>query len=311
MPNPRFSRTFFFGLIAVILILIIVFISNRSKSATAPTASRLQVTASFYPLYFFAKTIGGDVADVVNITPAGAEPHDYEPTARDIAQIEDSRLLILNGGKLEAWGDKVRQTLAGTDTAVISVGDAFADQTVVESGETARDPHVWLDPSLAKKEADAIAQKMEALDPSHADYFAQNVSSLDQELDALDREYRSYFSTCQKKDIVTSHAAFGYLARAYGLNQIPIAGLSPDSEPSPKQLADISNMAKAKGVTTIFFESIASPKLSETVAREIGAETMVLDPIEGLADADQRAGKNYFTLMKQNLQNLIIALQCQ
>jgi zinc transport system substrate-binding protein len=155
-----------------------------------------------------------------------------------------------------------------------------------------------------------IAQGFEQVDPDHAAYYESNRRTLDSQLDDLDGEYHRGLAHCATKEVTTSHAAFGYLAAAYGLHQVPIFGLSPDAEPSPRQLASIARFAKTNHVTTIFFESLLSPKLSQTIASEVGAKTMVLDPIEGLTSDDLAAGKNYFTAMRQNLASLRAALQC-
>ncbi len=274
-------------------------------------AEKPRVVTSFYPLYFFTSQIAGDKATVYNITPSGAEPHDYEPTPQDIAKIEDGQLLVLNGGKLEAWGDKIKDLLKDANTKVITVGNDIASQTVVEDGDTIRDMHVWLDPALAKKEVAAIAQGLSAVDPVNASYYQSNAQALQANLNKLDMEFRQGLNSCQKKDIITSHAAFGYLAREYGLNQVSISGLSPDAEPSPQQLAVVADFAEKNSVKYIFFESLVSPKLSETIAHEVGAQTLVLNPIEGLSDEEIASGKNYFTEMENNLTNLKIALQCQ
>lgn len=283
----------------------------KTETQTSGETKKIQVSTSFYPLYFFTSQIAGDKANVYNITPAGAEPHDYEPTTQDIARIEDGQLLVLNGGKLEAWGDKIKDTLKNTNTSVITVGETIANQTVVEDGETIRDPHVWLDPQLAKQEATAIAHGLEQADPSNALYYEANLQTLSVKLDALDQKFTQGLKTCEKKDIITSHAAFGYLARQYDLNQVPISGLSPDAEPSSQQLASVADFARKNNVKYIFFESLVSPKLSDTIAHEVGAQTLVLNPIEGLSDEEIASGKNYFTEMENNLVNLKIALQCQ
>ncbi len=133
---------------------------------------------------------------------------------------------------------------------------------------------------------------------------------LNQKLDQLDKTYAEGLKTCKQKDIITSHAAFGYLATRYGLNQVAISGISPDEEPSSQQLAEVAKFAKENDVKYIFFESLVSPKLSETIAHEIGAKTLVLDPLEGISDDDIKQGKNYFTVMENNLKNLQKALQC-
>lgn len=283
----------------------------KKNTQTDEEIKKIQVSTSFYPLYFFTSQIAGDKAMVYNITPAGAEPHDYEPTAQDIARIADGQLLVLNGGKLEAWGDKIGDIIKDGGTQIIAVGDEVANQTITEDGSKIRDPHVWLDPMLAKKEVVAITLGLSRVDSENALYYQNNAQTLEAKLDNLDQEFRRGLSNCQKKDIITSHASFGYLANEYGLNQVPISGLSPDAEPSPQELAQISDFAMRNNVEYIFFESLVSPKLSQTIAHEVGAKTMVLNPIEGLSDDEIAEGKTYFTEMYKNLVNLKIALQCQ
>ncbi|HVC09091.1 MAG TPA: zinc ABC transporter substrate-binding protein [Elusimicrobiota bacterium] len=280
-----------------------------ARSAAAPAAGKLQVAASFYPMYFFAAEIGGERARVFDVTPAGTEPHDYELTPLDVARLEQSRLLILNGA-VEPWGGKVLRLLNPRRTLVVVAAKGLMTRHGEVSSDAA-DPHVWLSPRLAEKITRRIEDAYIQVDPAGKAYFAANARALDVRLRALDAEYRRGLARCARKDIVTSHAAFGYLARDYGLTQVAIGGLSPDAQPSPQHLAAIADFARKNGVKTVFFERLVSPKLSQTIAREIGAKTMVLDPIEGLTAADAAAGKNYFTQMRQNLAHLRSALQCR
>lgn len=267
----------------------------------------LKVTTSFYPLYFLSSDIVGDKGKVYNITPAGAEPHDYELTTRDRAEIENSDLLILNGVMLEPWGDRIVDALSGTDTEVLKAGQPFA----TESENGSLDPHVWLDPMLAKQMTVLISGKLASVDGANMLYYQSQAVNLQNKLDALDAKFRVGLRNCKKQEIVTTHAAFGYLAKEYGFKQVPIAGLSPDQEPSVQQVAGLANFVRSKKIKYIFFESLVSPKLAETIASETGAKTMVLNPLEGLTDAESKAGKNYFSEMEQNLLNLKIALECQ
>lgn len=274
---------------------------------TEPTSTgdspdeKISVVTSFYPLYFFAKEIGGNKVQILNITPAGAEPHDYEPTAKDIAAIQNSKLLILNGGGLETWSDNIQKNTDPKKTLIISVGEDLVTQA---------DPHVWLSPTLAQKMADKIADGFIQKDSANQAYYEANTKALKMKLGDLDSQYKNSLKNCKQKNIVTSHSAFGHLATSYGFTQMPISGLSPDAEPSAKQLAEISDFAKKNDVKYIFFESLVSPKLSETVANEIGAKTLVLNPLEGLNEEELSIGKNYFTEMLSNLDNLKIALKC-
>jgi zinc transport system substrate-binding protein len=320
--------------ITIIILLILGFFllyNNLNNQNTIqndkPTNGKLQVTASFYPLYFFAKEIGADLADVTNITPSGSEPHDYEPSARDIALIQNSDLIIINGAGLEPWYEKLKNELQQKKILVIEAvngirlinghdpehNDEDQDKAASERpGDENQlgDPHIWLSPVLAKKIVNQITQGYIRIDEANAAIYKSNQARLLNNLDQLDTKYRQTLASCKSRDIITSHTAFAYLAREYGLNQISISGLSPNEEPSAQQLADIVNFAKKNNVKYIFFESLVSPKLSETIASEIGAKTLVLDPIEGLSDDNIRQGKNYFTIMEDNLQNLRIALSC-
>ena len=300
-----------FVVLGVVAVGVIGYFLNLRPTNVGPINDKLQVTTSFYPLYFFASEIAGDKAVVYNITPAGAEPHDYEPTPQDVARMEDSKLLILNGGKFEAWGDKMKDNLKNKPTIIVAVGEALINQDVVEDGEVVRDPHVWLSPVLVKKEVAAIVQGFVQADPENASYYETNAEKLGKKLDGLHAEFRQGLSSCQKKDIITSHAAFGYLAREYNLNQVAISGLSPDEDPSPQKLREAADFARKNQVKYIFFESLVSPKLSETIAYEVGAQTLVLNPIEGLSDDEINQGKDYFTEMRNNLTNLKIALECR
>ncbi len=296
-------------LIVIAILLIGGFLIQNKNNFKGADDGKLKVTTSFYPLFFFSGQIGGDKANIYNITPAGAEPHDYDPSTQDIARIENSSLIVLNGG-VEAWGDKIRQTLLGKNKVIVVAGEKLLTRQLEEEGQAIKDPHVWLDPALAKEEVGNILAGFEKVDPINKSYYEQNAKTLDSKLDQLDTEYKNGLASCQNKDIITSHAAFGYLASRYGLNQVPIAGLSPDEEPSSKQLAQVSGFAKKNGIKYIFFESLVSPKLSDTIAKEVGAKTLVLDPLEGIGGEDIKAGKDYFSVMRQNLANLQIALQC-
>lgn len=272
-------------------------------------SGKKQVTASFYPLYYFVSQIGGDKIDVKNITPAGSEPHDYEPTAQEIARIETSDLLVLNGS-VEAWGNKIRNNLKDTNVRIVEAGGGLLTKELTEEGEKMRDPHIWLDPQLAKKQAQKITEGLIAIDPVNKMVYQENLKSLDIKFDQLDHDYKAGLSNCTSRDFITSHEAFAYLAQRYNLNQVAISGISPDEEPSAQELSRVAEFARANNVKYIFFETLVSPKLSETIANEVGAQTLVLDPIEGISDDDVVLGKNYFTVMEDNLKNLRIALGC-
>ncbi len=286
------------------------YMSGRNV-VVAPSNNAVSVVTSFYPLYFFASEIAGNSAEVYTITPAGAEPHEYEPTTQDMVKMQKSDLVILNGGGLEPWGDDVRSSLSGSSPRVITLGATLADRQFMEDGTLVQDPHVWLSPVLVKEEVKEILAGFIAVDPARAGMYEKNAAALLEKLDALDTDFKNGLAQCARRDIVTSHAAFSYLAAAYGLQQVPIAGLSPEGEPSPRQLAGVADFIRKNKITHIFFESLVSPKFSDTLAQEVGVKTLVLNPLEGLTRDEIAAGKTYLTEMRLNLAHLRIALQCQ
>lgn len=304
--HARIMYTFDVKLFAILALgifgVIGTFLSIKQFSLySSPKKTSIRVATSFYPLYFFAKAIGGHSISVTNITPAGAEPHDYELSTRDIRTIEQSGLLVTNG-LIEPWLDTISTNLQGKKTTIVVAGQGlFIDG----------DPHIWLDPMLAKKEAAAIRAGLSVVDPTNIMVYQSNEQKLDTALDELDSVYRQGLRTCRLRTFIASHAAFGYLAARYNLKELAITGLSPDSEPSPKELAALTKFAKDNGVSYIFFEALVSPRLANTLAREVGAKTLVLNPLEGLTKEEESQGKDYFSIQKDNLENLKKALQCQ
>jgi len=262
------------------------------------SSGRKTVVAAFYPLAYAAQQIGGPAYDVVNLTPPGAEPHDLELTPRAVGRIESADVVLYLSHGFQPAVSKAVDQASGATVDVLS-GLTLNSAAGQEEGLTA-DPHVWLDPVRFALVAKRIGR---ALHSSPAKFDAR--------LSSLDREFRRGLQHCARKEIVTSHAAFGYLAQRYGLKQVPITGLTPESEPSPQQLTSVIKLVKRTHATTVFFETLVSPRLAETVAREVGAHTAVLDPIEGLTPAEQDRGDNYFTLMRRNLANLRKALACR
>ncbi len=299
-----------FNIILVIFVLLIVSIYAMTSSPNPQTNNSILITTSFYPLYFFTSQIAQKNAEIKNITPAGAEPHDYEPTAKDLAFIEKSDLVILNGGGLEPWADKIKKDLEDKNVIIVITGEGVINRETIEEGQKIQDPHIWLSPPLAKRQVDVILNGLIEVDLKNKELYETNATNLKQKLDDLDNKFKTGLSNCTQKDIVTSHAAFSYLASTYGFNQIPISGVSPDEEPSTKELAEVADFAKNNNVKYIFFETLVSPKLSETIASEVGAKTLVLNPIEGIDEEEAKQGKNYFTIMEDNLKNLRVALEC-
>jgi zinc transport system substrate-binding protein len=272
------------------------------------TDGRLDVVTAFYPLQFLSQRIGAEAVSVRDLTKPGAEPHDVELNPRQVGQISDAGVVAYLRGFQPAVDEAIEQEakdrafdVSGTVPLLKLAGGRGDDE---ESG--GNDPHVWLDPVRFATIADELGERLSRADPAHAGDYAARAAALHAELTALDAEYSAGLKTCARREIVTSHTAFGYLAERYGLTQIGITGLSPEAEPSPHRMAEVAREAKDTGATTIFFETLVSPKVAETVAREVGATTAVLDPIEGLTDA----GADYFSVMRANLATLTKALGC-
>lgn len=297
-------------LFAIIFIVLGSIIWMKGAKQVLPDDGKLSVVTSFYPLYFFASQIALDKATVLNITPAGTEPHDYEPTTQDIATIERSDIVILNGAGLETWSEKIQDMLKNSGTKFILVADKTANLKLDDQEKPFQDPHTWLDPILAKEEIKTITAMFISVDPANEISYQTNSNALLKKMDQLDLNFKNGLKSCALNDVVTSHAAFGYLASRYRFTQIPISGVSPDEEPSPKKLAEIVSITRDKNVRYIFFETLISSRLAETIAEEVGAKTLVFNPLEGLTEQEQQEGVNYFTVQEENIKNLHTALEC-
>ncbi len=263
----------------------------------------LAVVAAFYPLQYATQQIGGSFVTVTSLTKPGAEPHDIELTPRSVASVSRARLVVYEKG-LQGAVDKAVQSQASTHNLDV----ALSAELDLKLASGSIDPHFWLDPQRYSEVARVIAERLAQIDPAHRADFEKNATAFENRLTTLSREFTDGLASCQHKDIVTSHSAFGYLARRFGMRQIAINGLSPDSEPRAGVLATVSAYAKAHGVTTIYAETLVSPAIAQTVATETGARMRTLDPIEGLTRAS--AGKDYFEVMRSNLKALRTGQSC-
>ena len=278
---------------------------------------KLKVMASFYPMYDFAVKIGGDKAEVTDMVPAGTEPHDWEPAAMDIKNLEEADVFVYSGAGIEHWVEDVLASLQNKKMVSVEASEGLTllagheeeDGDGEEDDHGQYDPHVWLSPINAKKEMENIKNAFVKADPDNQDYYESNYQTYSARFDELDQKYKDTLSALPNKDIVVSHEAFGYLCNAYGLNQVGIEGLSPDSEPDPARMAEIIDFVRANNVRVIFFEELVSPKVAETVAKETGAATQVLNPLEGLSDEELKGGADYFSVMEDNLKQLEAALK--
>jgi len=289
---------------------------EQAPAPPAATARPLAV-ASFFTLWDFTTKVAGDRAEVVSLVPPGVEPHDWEPTPQDVIQVRKARLFLYNGAGFEQAADRLLKEIAGAgplavDTiAGITLLEAPAEARGGRGKDHARDPHVWLDPILAQTQVDAITAGLVQADPEGRVGYTERAAAYKVKLAALHAEFEAGLRECARRDVVTSHAAFTYLARRYRLNQVPVLGIAPETEPSPADLARLVRFARRAGVKYIFFETLVSPKLAETLAREVGAKTLVLNPVEGLTREEAAAGKDYLALMRENLANLRTALECR
>ncbi|TQJ51266.1 metal ABC transporter substrate-binding protein [Phycicoccus sp. SLBN-51] len=293
--------------------------------------NRVEVAAGFYALEYATSRIGGDRVDVTALTKPGVEPHDVELSARKVASVALADVVVYERGFQSAVDEAVDHQARGRvldvshaarlvpgpehDHAGEAAGshgedhstDANSGQQTAHAGE-APDPHFWLDPQRYADVARAIGAALEKADPAHAGEYRQRTTAFTGELAALDREFAAGLKTCRNRDLVTGHAAFGYLAARYDFHQQGITGLSPEAEPSPAALARIAHFVKDGGVRTIYAETLVSPAVAETLARETGAAVKVLDPLEGLTD--ESAGHNYFDVMRANLATLRAGQEC-
>jgi zinc transport system substrate-binding protein len=269
------------------------------------------VVASFYPLAEAASRVGGDLVSVQNLTPPGVEPHDLELAPDDIEAMANADVIVyLGGGFQPAVEDALAEAEhAVTVDALNAVATNAAPTSEADEGLTV-DPHVWLDPARYEEIVRAVSAALSEADPANEATYAANAEAYIGQIAALDEKFRVGLSDCERTTIVTSHEAFGYLADAYGLTQVGILGLSPEAEPDPRRLAELRDLVEREGVTTIFAEELVSPKVAETLASEAGVRVAVLNPIESLTDAQEKAGEDYLSLMRENLDTLRRALDC-
>ena len=276
-----------------IIVLCALLLGATACGSRASSSGRKQVVAAFYPLARAAQQLGGPTVEVTNLTPPGVEPHDLEATPQDVQAIHSADLVLLLGHGFQPQ----LEDAAGHGKKVVWLLDTPGLHRF-DNG----DPHVWLDPSRYALIVGRIGQ---ALGRPHT------AVEFESRLRALDREYRRGLAHCARHEIVTSHEAFAYLAQRYGLRQVAITGLTPEAEPAPKNLQRVVEFVRRTHATTIFFETLVSPRIAETVARETHAKTAVLDPIEGITAAEAKRGADYFTLMRANLRALRGALGCR
>lgn len=303
--------------------------SNTDSSTSDKTQT--EVYASTFATAAIAREIGGDQVDVKMIVPPGADPHSYEPTSKQLTEIAKGDLFLLTGTTLEPYSKKIQESLKGTDVRFV---ETSKDVNLLESDATLHaheeeghddhatdehaheeeghdhgkyDPHVWLDPVNAKAMARSITTALSKEVPKDKATFEKNLKAFDQQADALDEEFKQAVADGSKKELLVTHAAYGYLAERYGFTQLPIAGISPSDEPSQKQLAALVKEARMHDLKYVAFEETVSPKVARVIQKEIGAESVTIHNLESVTKAQQNS--SYFKLMEENVQTLKKALQ--
>jgi len=300
---------------------------DEGKAADGTSGSKLKVVASFYSMYDFASKIAGDRAEVSCLVPSGTEPHDWEPSTTDLMALEEADVLVYNGAGMEHW---VEDTLKGLSNDKLVVVEASKDVKLLELSAEAMeheheeheheheeheghdhgstDPHCWLSPSNAAIEMKNICEGLIKSDPEGRETYQANFEKWENECVSLDGEYFQRLEVLPGRTIVVSHEAFGYLCSQYGLTQMAIEGIEADSEPDAQKMAEIVEFVKKNNVKVIFTEELVSPKVAQSIAEASGATVEELNPLEGLSEEDIAAGKDYFAVMRSNLDALEKAL---
>lgn len=262
----------------------------------------ITVVASFFPIYEFAKQVGGDRVNIITLIPAGVEPHDYEPTIQQLQLAENADIVFFNGlGFEDSWIDRVNNDNL-VDTSVLSN---------LSQGSQLRNPHIWLDPVFAKAQVLQIEKALIEIDPNNKLYYQKNAMNFTDKLDSLDSEIRTALQTCGKKDFIAFHDAFGYFAKRYGLIQHSVQGVSPEGDILPQRIEKTIRLANDLGLKVIYAEELVDPRLAEVIAQEItNGKVLVLSPLEGIEKDEEDSGIGYLDKMEQNISNLKVGLEC-
>lgn len=301
--------------LVVLFMVSCLFLGACAQEGQSTSNKQVKVMTTFYPMYAFTKAIVGDNGTVDLLIPAGTEAHDYEPSARDLAKISEAGMMVYNSNHFETWIKDVKKNMKDSQTTFVQASQGIQLLTSQEENladgheHDSVDPHVWLDPVLAQKEVTTIRDALIKKYPKYQKAFTQNAANYLAKLAKLNERYQTATSQAKNKTFVTQHAAFGYLAHQYGLNQVAIAGLSPDEEPSPSRLASLKTFIDENQVKVIYFEENASSKVAQTLAKETGVKLAVLNPLEGLTKKQMQAGEDYLSVMEDNLQALKESIQ--
>ena len=283
------------------LLLIIMNIVSGCGGQQSADKSKLQVAASFYPMAEFVQAVGGDKVQVTTLVPDGAEPHDWEPSPKDLTRLGRVQVFVYNG-MVEPWAQQALDALSERKIMPVETGRGL----FARAGK--QDPHVWVSPKKAIVQVQRITEALCEADAKHTDIYKDNSRAYIAKLEQLDKRLAAVSKTAPKKVFVTAHAAFGHLAEDYGLRQLSVAGISAEAEPTPGDLQRLITTVKREKVRYVFFETLTDPKIAKLVAQETGAQTAVLDPLEGLDEEGRKQGLDYLKIMEQNIANLQRAL---
>lgn len=314
-------------IVLVILVVILgvgvsVWAANRNTKSEIKDPAKIQVVTSFYPLYDFTKEVGADKIQLSNITPAGSDAHDFEPTIQDNQKILDSQLFIFQGNGFDAWAEKLAQQKTSGKSIEMSNNfdlkkaedheheDEKTEEVKKEQEHSELDPHIWLDPVLAQKQVEIIRDKLIEIDSQNKDFYTKNSDNYINKLKDLDQKFSSQLNSCQKDKVVVSHNAFSYLASRYGFEIEAISGLEPSDEPTQQEIQNIVEIIKKDSLKYVFYEEQLNPEFAKTIADESGAEVKVLRSIESLTKDEEQNKDNYITLMEKNLEVLKQGLEC-
>lgn len=314
---------FFLGIAGVVIIgSFFWFFQNRQPQAGEKSAEGPLIVATFYPLAHFAEQVVEDKGTVKVLIPTGAEPHNYELSPQDLVLIQKADVFIYNGQQFEPWAQEIAKDLQKKNKIVIEatqhvgelisiedIGDRHDGEETEIHGEF--DPHVWLDPVRAQQIVEAIEKSLSEKYPELSTYYKTHAFAYTQKLQDLQGQFEQGLRSCEVREIITSHDAFEYLAKQFNFVVNPITGISPEAEPSAFVLTNLVEHVKSKKIPVIFFETLVSPKVAETLAKETGARTDVLNPIEGVTNIERQQGENYISLMQKNLHALQQAMLCQ
>ncbi|CZR07636.1 metal ABC transporter solute-binding protein, Zn/Mn family [Trichococcus collinsii] len=300
--------------------LVLVGCGASGSDEAAVSEDGIKVVTTFYPMYDFATNVVGDNGEVSVLLDAGQESHGYEPTPQDIAAIADADVFVYNSDEMETWVPSVLESIESSDVIVVEAAEnitlfeleeAAEEEHSDDEGEDAHslDPHVWLDPVYAKEEVTAILAGVLEADEANKESYEANAAAFTEKLSELDAAYQAAFETAENRTFVVQHAAFGYIARRYELTEVAVSDVSSDAEPNPAKLAELQQFMIDNQITTVYYSDSASSKTAQTLAEATGASLEVLSPLEGITDEDQEAGKDYLSVMEENLTALKKVIQ--